>query len=237
MSKRSLKDRVFCDSDRWFCDRRLHRDLLAKWRSPIAIRSRKKDRRSLMLWEWTGFLIFGRHCIIGLLIPFSMPIKRLFGFLNMIELLIITFSKADRITHVRFSNTDRITHIFVLFHLFLFYFITFLINWNISSTFILKFYFAQAIDLKYFMSWFLIKSDLKQYNVTCIQFRIDRIKYWKVHEKCNPFHDRFTQKIARFWLTKWPTIEIKSNLAAHAFKIRKSHRNRVLLPVKRISYF
>ena len=37
MFKRSLKNRVFWDPDHWFCDRRSHRDLLAKWRSPIAI--------------------------------------------------------------------------------------------------------------------------------------------------------------------------------------------------------
>ena len=40
-----------------------------------------------------------------------------------------------------------------------------------------------------------------------------------------------------FGLQKLPIIEIKSNLTARAFKIRKSLRNRVLLPVKRILYF
>ena len=40
-----------------------------------------------------------------------------------------------------------------------------------------------------------------------------------------------------FALQKRSAIEKMSNLAAGAFKIRKSLTNRVLLPVKRISYF
>ena len=60
-------------------------------------------------------------------------------------------------------------------------------------------------------------------------------------EKCTKNTIRITAvsriKQPDFSLQKWPTIEMKSNLPARQFKIRKSLWNRVLLPVKRISYF
>ena len=58
------------------------------------------------------------------------------------------------------SLNNPLINTIILFQLFLFYFINFLMKWNISSAFILKFYFVQAIDSKYFKSCWNLKFSV-----------------------------------------------------------------------------
>ena len=74
-------------------------------------------------------------------------------------------------------------------------------------------------------------------------FHMDLIRHQKFQEKRNPFHGLFTFSPFQldFGLQNWWTFEEgrrgNAALAARAFKVWKSLRNKVVLPVKRISYF
>ena len=63
------------------------------------------------------------------------------------------------------------------------------------------------------------------------------MKGQNIEEKRNPFHGRFTHKTARFWYAKLMNNRKRAALAARAFKVWKFFRNKVVLPVKQISYF
>ena len=69
----------------------------------------------------------------------------------------------------------------------------------------------------------------RYYTFQSYYYFIDLIQHKKFQEKRNSFHGRFTQN--------WWTFEERVVLAARVFKVRKSRRNKVILPVKLISYY